>query len=178
MVECRAQPAMKAPGRMLILDDDPLSAELLKLKLSGEWPACAFMTAAGQEDFEAAIRKDACDLVISDYLIPGYSGLEALAFARKQCPDIPFIIFSGTIGDEVAVESLKAGANDYVLKDRPARLVPAIRHVLNHAEESRRRKRAEIGHKESEALKSAIMDAALDCIIVMDDEGRVLEFNP
>jgi len=147
-------------------------------KLSREWPECVITVVTGQRDFDAALKRETYDLVLSDYLMPSFSGLEALATARAQCPDIPFIIVSGTIGDEVAVESLKAGANDYVLKDRAARLVPAIRHVLNHVEESRRRKRAEIAHQESEALKSAIMDAALDCIIVMDHEGRVLEFNP
>jgi len=140
---------MKSPARLLILDDDPLYGELMTRKLSREWPGCVITVVTGQRDFDAALKRETYDLVLSDYLMPSFSGLEALATARAQCPDIPFIIVSGTIGDEVAVESLKAGANDYVLKDRAARLVPAIRHVLNHVEESRRRKRAEIAHQES-----------------------------
>src|SRR5262249_47949331 len=126
----------------------------------------------------AALKNGPFDLILSDYSLPGFGGLEALALAREHWPDIPFVVLSGVVGDEVVVESLKAGATDYVLKDRAARLLPAIRRALHDVEETAGRRRAETAQQESEALKSAIMDAALDCIIVVDDEGRILEFNP
>ncbi len=169
---------MKAPRRVLILEDDPCYAELLSFKLSAEWPQCALTLVDSEKEFKAAIRREPYDLILSDYTMPCFTGLDALSFARQECPGIPFVIVSGDVNDEVAVESLRAGATDYVLKDRAARLIPAIRRALRDVEEKHRRKEAEIAHQESEALKSTIMDASLDCIIMMDHEGRILEFNP
>ena len=169
---------MKAPSRILILEDDACYAELLSFKLRGEWPACELRLAGNQADFKTAMKREAFDLIISDYSMPQFNGLEALAFVREKHPGIPFVIVSGSIDDELAVESLKAGATDYVLKDRAARLVPAIRRALQDVEVNRRRNQAEIAHQESEALKGSIMDASLDCIIILDEHGKILEFNP
>jgi PAS domain S-box-containing protein len=169
---------MKAPGRILILEDDSCYAELLSFKLRAEWPECGLRMVGNEADFKAAIGREAFDLIISDYSMPHFNGLEALAFVRENHPGIPFVIVSGNINDELAVESLKAGATDYVLKDRAARLVPAIRRALQDVEINRRRNQAELAHQESEALKSSIMDASLDCIIIVDEHGRILEFNP
>ena len=83
------------------------------------------------------------DLIISDYSLPSFDGLSALSLARELSPETPFIFFSGTIGEEVAVESLKNGATDYVLKQRPDRLMSSIRNALRGAEERPRRRRAE-----------------------------------
>lgn len=169
---------MKTPTRVLILEDDPCYAELLSFKLLAEWPKCVLKKVANGRDFKVAALAATYDLILSDYALPDYNGLEALAYALKHCPEVPFVVVSGNIDDELAVECLKAGATDYVLKDRPARLLPAIRRALNEVEENLRRKQAEIARQESEALKGTIMDASLDCIIVMDEHGRILEFNP
>jgi PAS domain S-box-containing protein len=169
---------MKPPKRLLILEDDPFYAELLQLQLRQQWPECSIVTVADGQHFQAAIQSKAFDLILSDYSLPNFSGLEAVGLVRQICPDTPVVIVSGNVGDEVAVESLKAGATDYVLKDRAARLLPAIRRALSNVEEKNRRREAEIAHQESEALKGTIMDVALDCIIVMDHEGRIIEFNP
>jgi len=120
--------------RMLILEDDSCSAELLRQRISHEWPGCAFMHATNKTDYLNALASDSFDVILSDYAIPGFSGMQALAAARKECPEIPFLFFSGAISDEVAVESLKAGAVDYILKDRPARLIPAIIRALDLTE--------------------------------------------
>ena len=90
--------------------------------------------------FEAAVKEGSFDLILSDYMVPGFPGPAALALAREQCPEVPFLFVSGAIGDEVAVESLKSGATDYVLKDRIAKLVPSIRRALEEAEERARHK--------------------------------------
>jgi len=104
-----------------------------------------------KDEFESAINQARFDLILSDYTIPAYSGMAALALAKKVQPDVPFLFVSGTIGEERAVESLKSGAADYVLKDHLDRLGSVIRRALREAEERRRRKAAEESLKESEA---------------------------
>ena len=93
--------------------------------------------------FMAALEKDSWDLVISDYSLPSFDGLKALRLIRETHGDMPFILFSGTIGEETAIECLKQGATDYVLKQRPARLVAAVRTIFSAAEERGRRKKFE-----------------------------------
>jgi len=290
---------MNSPRRLLLLEDQPDDALLLQRRLVAEWPECQVVHVQERAQFAVELDEGGIDLILSDYRIPGFHGLEALALARERCPEVPFLFVSGAIGDEVAVESLKAGATDYVLKDRPARLVPAVRRALAEAKESARRKRsiqeherlinsvdgivwqadlpslrftfvsqqserllgypapwwlkdpqfwqdhihpedkeqairfctgltleerykhfeyrmlaadgrivwlrdivnlrvetgeapqvsgimvdvthlkhAEAARRESDTVKTAIMEAALDCIMVMDNEGRIIEFNP
>src|SRR5206468_7284411 len=124
------------PQRLLLVEDDPRDAELIRTRLSEKWPDCEVAWLDNKEDFAAALEKGGTDLILCDYVLPALHGMWALALARRQCPGVPFIFISGAIGDEVAVKSLKAGATDYVLKDRPARLVPAIQRALHEAEES------------------------------------------
>jgi len=133
---------MKSPRRLLLLEDNPIDAQLVKRKLLSEWPHCQVDHVNNGADFAAALSQASVDIILSDYSVPGFHGLKALELARKSCPEVPFVFVSGAIGDEIAVESLRAGATDYVLKDRPARLVPAIRRALAEAEESARRKRS------------------------------------
>ena len=135
--------SVKSPRRLLLLEDCADDAELLRRNLLAAWPDCEVARVSNGADFGASLKAGGFDLILSDYVIPGFGGLEALALAREQCPDIPFLFISGAIGDEVAVESLKAGATDYVLKDRLVRLVPAIRRALNEAEGAAQRKLAE-----------------------------------
>lgn len=125
--------------RMLILEDDNCAAELLQQRILHEWPGCTFVHATNKADYLNAIASDSFDIILSDYAIPDFSGMQALAGARKECPEIPFLFFSGAISDEVAVEGLKGGAVDYIMKDRPARLVPAIKRALDLAEFNSRR---------------------------------------
>jgi PAS domain S-box-containing protein len=124
---------------MLILEDDNCAAELLQQRILHEWPGCTFVHATNKADYLNAIASDSFDIILSDYAIPDFSGMQALAGARKECPEIPFLFFSGAISDEVAVEGLKGGAVDYIMKDRPARLVPAIKRALDLAEFNSRR---------------------------------------
>jgi len=138
---------MKAPRCLLLLEDNPVDAQLLKRSLSSEWPECKVAHVSTRAEFAAALNESCVDLILSDYFLPGFHGLKALELAREQCPDVPFLFVSGAIGDEIAVESLRAGATDYVLKDRPARLVPAIRRALDEAEETACRKRSMREHE-------------------------------
>jgi len=117
---------MKSAPRLLLLEDDPTDALMLRRGLSAQRFDCELIRTHDKQSFVKALNEGGFDLILSDYFIPGFDGLSALAMARERYPEIPFIFVSGAIGDEIAVESLRAGATDYVLKDRPARLVPAI----------------------------------------------------
>ena len=129
--------------RLLLLEDDSNDAELLRRTLVAEWPGCEIVLVQNQVGFETALKGDSFDLILSDYRLPGFDGLSALALARQRLPDVPVIFVSGGMGDGVADESLRAGATDYVLKHRLARLAPAIRRALKEKAERARREKAE-----------------------------------
>jgi len=148
---------MISPRRLLMLEDDQNDADLFARRLGREWPDCEIVRANAEERFKEALQTAEFDLIISDYLLPGFHGLDALALVRERYPQVPFIFLSGVLGDDVAVESLKAGATDYVLKDRPARLVPAIRRALKEAHAAALRKQIEEQLRFSaEALKESV----------------------
>src|SRR6185312_13641331 len=137
------EPKPLAPIRILHLEDDPNDSELLSMILSDENIPSEIFRVGNQNDFENALSKDRWNLVISDYSLPSFDGLKALSITRERLGDMPFILFSGTIGEETAIECLKRGATDYVLKQRPARLVAAVRAIFTTAEERERRKKSE-----------------------------------
>jgi PAS domain S-box-containing protein len=172
-----SQPFMKPPKRLILLEDDPVDAQLLRRYITMEWPACEFLLINHEAAFQEAIQEGSFDLILSDYSLPGFGGASALALARKFCPGVPFIFVSGAIGDEIAVESLKAGATDYVLKDRPARLVPAIRRALVEAEESAHRRQVEDQLRQSEEQYRDLFENASDLIVSVTPEGRFLFVN-
>jgi DNA-binding NtrC family response regulator len=120
--------------RILHLEDSSCDAELAKRLIRNEIPTSECTWVKTGRDFEEAVSQREFDIILSDYTIPGYSGLDALFFAQKHCPEKPFIYFSGGIGEERTIEALKFGAKDYVLKDRDGLLVPAIIAALAQAE--------------------------------------------
>src|ERR1041384_4717026 len=130
---------MSAPLKVLVVEDSEYDAELLLHALSkaGYKPTARRVDSPAQMD--AALKQDNWDLIISDYVLPQFSGLEALKVVQKTGLDIPFIIVSGKIGEETAVEALKAGAHDYLLKDRMTRLPSAIERELRAAAQRRKR---------------------------------------
>src|SRR5436309_3872265 len=150
---------MKSTLRLLLLEDDRIDAELLERSLAAEWPKCEVLRVANEAGFEAALSAGGLDVILSDYVVPGFHGMTALALAQEHCPEVPFIFVSGAIGDEVAVESLKAGATDYVLKDRLVRLVPAIRRALHEAEELACRREIEEQVKRSMRQYEALVNS-------------------
>jgi signal transduction histidine kinase len=128
--------------RVVHLEDDEADRELVLRTLRAEGIDCAVVQAEGREEFERALD-DPPDLILSDYSIPGFSGDEAQNLARSRCPDVPFMFVSGSIGEERAVERLKSGATDYVLKNRLDKLGTSVTRALREAEERRRRAAAE-----------------------------------
>src|SRR5712691_9783175 len=169
---------MAQPTRILYLEDNPTDAELVRARLAAEGMDCEIVCVQTDTDFASAIDQAGWALIISDFTLPSYDGMSALALARTKCPDVPFIFFSGTVGEEAAIDALKKGATDYVLKQRPARLVSAVKRALQEAQEKAQRKQAEEALRQTEARKAAFFQSALDCIITIDHNGLILEFNP
>src|SRR5437016_9485089 len=150
---------MRPPKRLLLLEDNECDAELLRRSIRAEWPNCDLVRVSSKSGFEAALNGPKFDLILSDYMVPGFPGPLALSLALERCPDVPFLFISGAINDEVAVESLKAGATDYVLKDRPARLVPAIQRALSEAEARARRRQLNTELKQTEQRYRALLNS-------------------
>ena len=101
-------------------------------------------------EYLSGLENSAIDLILADYKPPSFDGLSALKLAQKVRPGLPFIFVSGTLGEEVAIEALKIGATDYVLKSRLSRLAPSVKRALREAGDRARRKRAEEALRRSE----------------------------
>jgi two-component system cell cycle sensor histidine kinase/response regulator CckA len=134
---------MKSPLHILHLEDEPNDAALVQSTLEADGIVCATACVQNGEDFVAALRRGGIDLVLSDYSMPGYDGLSALKLAQAEQPDLPVILVSGTLGEELAIDALKNGATDYVLKERLVRLAPAVRRAMHEVDERAERRRLE-----------------------------------
>ena len=144
--------------RILNLEDSPLDAELLHATLTDGGVECEILRVQTRADFAAALESGDFDLVLADYSLPSFDGLSALKVAQEIGPEIPFVLVSGAVGEEVAIEALKSGATDYVLKQRLERLVPAVRRALREAEERAERKRAEETLETQARQQAAVAD--------------------
>jgi PAS domain S-box-containing protein len=130
--------------RILILEDRPADAELIQYELQEAGLSFAAKVVMTEKDFVREIQAYRPDVILSDYDLPRYNGALALVEARRSCPDTPFILVTGAVGEDRAIEILTQGAKDYVLKGRlQQRLAPAVRRALAEAEEQKARKKAE-----------------------------------
>jgi len=132
----------------------------------------------GRAGFEAALGSEKFDIILADYSLPAYDGLEALRAAQQKCPETPFLLVSGTIGEQAAIESLKAGATDYVLKHWPERLVPAVSRAVREAEERRQRRQMETELIRREKYFRALTENALDILSILTPEGGFIYNSP
>jgi diguanylate cyclase (GGDEF)-like protein/PAS domain S-box-containing protein len=132
-------------------------------------------------DTAAAFRREILefrpDIILSDYSMPQFLGLDALVIARELCPDTPFIFVSGSLGEDVAVRALKDGASDYVLKNNLLRLPAAVERALQEARERAARRLSDEALLEANVKLQAIFDAAPVAIVGLDLEGRVMSWN-
>jgi CheY-like chemotaxis protein len=136
--------------RVLVVEDSENDTELMlrQLRLQGYMTEHARVGSAAT--MEAALDRERWDVIICDYRMPGFGGMEALALYKQKELDVPFIILSGHIGEDVAVAAMKAGAHDYIMKDKMARLVPAVARELREAAVRQLRKESERALRESE----------------------------
>src|SRR6202035_2650436 len=142
---------MRHPLRILSIEDDPKDTELIQDLLETEGIVCEVTRVDTEASLRDLLKQGGIDLILADYSLPSFDGISALKLATKACPDVPFIFVSGTLGEEVAIEALKIGATDYVLKTRLSRLVPSVLRALREATQKAERKRAEEGLRQSEA---------------------------
>lgn len=164
--------------KFLLLEDSLLDAELIRATLSERGIDCELIQVKTRLEFVSAVEQGGFDLILADYALPGFDGITALGIAQNICPDIPFIFVTATLGEEVAIETLKQGATDYVLKQRLARLVPSVWRALREAEERRARKRAEVELHRREQEFRALAENSPDLIARFDTDLRHLYVNP
>src|ERR1700730_10336563 len=131
----RKRLSMKSPLSILHLEDDPNDAALVQSTLEADGITCATTCVQNQNDFVAALERGNVDLILSDYSLPGFDGFSATELVRAKWPAIPLILVSGTLGEEQAIDSLRNGATDYVLKERLSRLGHAVRRAILEVEE-------------------------------------------
>lgn len=164
--------------KIIHLEDNLLDRELVAAMLESNGIECEIVYAQDRDSFRVLLEKEIADVIISDFSLPGYDGGRALQLAREMREDLPFIFFSGTLGEEAAVESLKNGATDYILKQRPERLVAAVRRALKDAAARQARDRMAEELRQRDALLRNIMENVEDLVSVLDLEGRLILVSP
>lgn len=173
-----ATPAPDGPLRVLHCEDMASDGELVERMLHRWYPPIEYLRVAGEAGFRGALRDNPPDLVLCDYTVPGFGGPAALRIAREASASMPFIFVSGTIGEDNAIESLRQGATDYVLKDRLARLIPAIGRALREARLRRHNEAAMLALAHHRRLLSGVLAALPDFIYAVDRDNRVIACNP
>src|SRR5690349_8545074 len=129
--------------RILLLEDSENDEGLVRHALRAGGLSFDMKRVETRNAFVNHIVKSPPQVILSDFMLPGFDGLQALRLAQENCPDVPFIFVTGTLGEEVAIDTLKKGATDYVLKHRLARLVPSVQRALREADTQSERRRAE-----------------------------------
>ena len=168
---------MAEPLKILLAEDSETDAELVERELKRGGLDFQSRRVQTETDFRRELDEFQPHLVISDFSMPQFSGPKALAIARESQADIPFIFISGTIGENVAVDMMKAGADDYVMKNNLARLLPALKRELREVEVRRARRLAEAALRESEVKYRELIEQASDGIFVTDKEGKFILAN-
>jgi len=169
---------MKTALRILNLEDNEADAELNLAMITARWPHSELVRVETRTDFLARLEEKDFDVIFSDYTMPGFDGREALFLARQKRPEIPFLFVSGTIGEDAAIEALKNGATDYVLKHRLMRLIPAVDRALREADERAERDRAERSMRESEHKYREVFECLADAAFLADAKcGKIIDTN-
>jgi len=165
------------PLKVLVVEDSENDAKLAlrALRRGGFDPTSRRVQAAAE--LQTALAQERWDAVISDFNMPGFTGLDALRIFRSTGLDIPFILISGTIGEETAVEAMKAGASDYLMKNSLARLAPALERELKETQMRAAHRGAQRDLIESESRLRTIIETQPECVKVVSKEGVLLEMN-
>jgi len=174
------QPPPIWPSRLkvLLVEDNLLDAELTLAHLSTMDCQCDVTRIDTEAQLREQLRNEVYDVILADFMLPMFSGPEALAIAQQQAPDVPFIFVSGVLGEEHAVDMLKQGATDYVLKQRLQRLPMTVRRAISEAQERRSRIKAESALREYETGFRLLVDALRDyAVIGLDRNGSIRSWN-
>ena len=173
----RMKGAMEQSVRILILEDNQLDVQLMQREL--QKARLSFLTVRVEtlEEFTQQLELFLPDLILADYHLPTMTGEEALVVARRHDADLPFIFVTGTIGEELAIETLKKGATDYVMKENLKRLGPAVTRALHESNERKAHLRTELAYKDTMNRYREIVENASDIIFTMDYKGYFLHVN-
>lgn len=169
---------MPTPLRVVHVEDDPFDTEMIQAILQREGLLCDFMRVENGEELLAAIRTRKFDIILSDYFLPTFDGFAALALRQQHCPELPFILISGTLGEEAVIEAFERGATDYVLKHRLERLGPGIRRALREAQERAERQKAEAELKLAHQRLRFHLENSPLAVIEWDAGFRALYWSP
>lgn len=173
-------PNKRTKLRVLNLEDDPNDSELIQAELETEWPEIELLRVDTRAAFIQALTEFKPDVVLSDYHLGGFNGGEALAIVRRSHPEIPVVMVTGALGDIEAVELLKLGARDYVMKDHLKRLTSSVQHALSMEQGIRLRKAAEQSLRKSEEEIRDLVERSPIAMIVdsgLGEDEKVLMMN-
>jgi PAS domain S-box-containing protein/diguanylate cyclase (GGDEF)-like protein len=165
---------VRRPLRVLMVEDVATEAQLAARMLKTGGLSITHEVVDTEPDYRAALTSFRPHIILSDFTLPQFDGLAALNIAVHEAPSIPFVFLSGTIGEERAIDALRRGAVDYVLKTNPARLPGVVKRAVREANERRRRRRAEKRIRENEQRLRDIVDTAQDWIWELGEDGRFL----
>ena len=166
------------PLQLLFVDDDAADLELCLNGLKKSGLDFRAATASTREEFDRALREKAFDIVVSDYRMKDWTGLDALAIVNRVCPSVPVILLSGTLGEELAVECIKQGVTDYVLKNQLARLPVALRRAREERSLREAERKAVEALRESEERYRTLFENAPEAIVVLDvDQHKFIDCN-
>jgi len=169
---------MNQPLRILHLEDDPDASQLVRELLAHDGVEAEVFLATNFKDFKRMLEEGPWDLILADYLLPDCIGTDALAVVREKFPTLPFVLLSGTIGELAAIQSLKSGATDYILKQNRERLPSAVRRAVAEAAERARRELAEKDLRQSERQYRVLFQGNPHPMWVFDLESlAILEVN-
>ena len=163
--------------RILMVEDSPHDAALIERELRRAQLDFSLQRVETEKDLRAALESTDPDVILGDYNLPGFDGIEALGIAHTLVPDTPFIFVSGSIGEERAVQTLREGAVDYILKDRPSRLPAAITRALDQRRERQLRRRAQEALQRSEERFQYAAQATQEVIWDWDVVSGKVSFN-
>jgi two-component system cell cycle sensor histidine kinase/response regulator CckA len=177
-LEERQTPMSTTPLRALLLEHSSDDVELILLQLSESGFRVDHTLAETKEQFRAAVAKNSYDVVLADYRLPSWTGLDAFRELRNAGNDIPFLLVTGTLGEEAAVECIKQGVNDYILKDRLSRLPVALTRALTEKALREENERAHEALRLSEARNRDLVENSVYGIFRVSADGRFLDANP
>ncbi|MDY9924611.1 PAS domain S-box protein [Methanobacterium sp.] len=163
--------------RILILEDVPLDLELMEAELKRDGINFVSHCVEEEEEYRREITEFQPDIILADHSLPHFDGISAMYIAQDISPDTPFIFVSGQMGEEFAVEMLKKGATDYVLKYNLSKLGHSVKRALKEAGEYRNKKEAEERLARNENKYRALFELSPDYVVILDPDGRVLDIN-
>ncbi|MEA4935757.1 MAG: response regulator [Paludibacter sp.] len=160
--------------KILVLEDSFLDMELIRELLTDAGYTLDLTHVVNEAEFTEKLSQNCYDIILSDFNLPGFDAFGALEISKKFCPEVPFICVSGSIGEDTAIELLKLGTVDYVLKDRPERLPFAVKRALEEAKEKAEHQKAE----ERIKLLDRAIEASTISVCITDVEGKIIYVNP